>query len=806
MPSSTDSLQQGESARGSGVLSRIRSEYQRRKDNLAMTSHNQGHSPSKTLFRKRTEAKIQHTREDSMFVRLLVIQWNLHNKMPEDMNQLIPNHGNGMDLIILGLQESTYSFKDIQDEESDDDELLDPPSESQDSRRSKRSLFHEISSRRRSLKDALEPSYNHMIYLIEQVIAPEFTLVKHVRRSQMQLIIYCRHAIRKSITNIKYCKENTGFLNVFPNKGGLSVSMAIRQTTFTFISCHLTAKDGPSKCAQRNDSLEEILRGARFGDKCYDSTLLSHHTIILGDLNYRITFDPRTPAPRNQRRPSFLASSSISFLSTDQQINQVLQMIENEEWEELLKHDELSREISAGRALSGFTALKPEFPPTFKRIRGKSIEKYIALSKAASIAIDAANEINSSTQFRHRLDYSGGGSHLPQSHQSRKMFLDPNWGAELMRKSLQSYRHRAIDRSIQRNFKNNGLLLKDASGSKDTDPAPIDIVENKATEDDRDAGVANGLGGSEFFVTNRMPSFTDRILYKSFPRFSSSEHIKALFFESCEGVSTSDHKPVRACFEITVDDGVHGIMVPKTSRRFVLNGLPLTPAEFLRMRPITPKQSSSAPLPSFLRVRISGLIARDLAVKDSADPYIVVTADPHQILRKDSRQDISSSFESRTCNPVWRDETIDFDICTVDLQGLSKHAHLIVSVFDHNKSKSTGFIGATIISMMDVIGAYLNGKEAYEFTRELYNNAINHGEICGTIQLIPASDDKDVVCDGISIADLFEMSPHVLQMSPEHNLGSVRQKTKSDSKFLFNDGDQRYCCYPLCSIESLALA
>lgn len=758
-------------------------------------------SPSKIVFKKTPEAKIA-TREESMFVRMLMIQWNLSNTMPEDMNKLIPNKGRGMDLIILGLQESTYSFKDVQDEDSDDDEMVDPPPaplSRQESKRSKRSLFHEISSRRKSLKDALEPSYNHMIYLIEQVIASDFYLVKHVRRSKMQLIIYARHAIKYAIREVRSSKENTGFLYVFPNKGGLCVSLSIGQTSFTFISCHLTAQDGPAKCAQRNDSIEEILKGARFGDKCYDPTLLAHHAFILGDLNYRITFDPRTPTPRSQRKPSFLASSGYSFLSSDQQISEVLQMIEREQWEELLRHDELAREMAAGRALSGFTSLAPQFPPTYKRYRGKAIDKYFG-SKADSIAATAesAAEIHPLTHFRCRSELPRG-SHTPPPNHSRKLFLDRNWGVDLMRRSLQTYKQKAFDRSLQRNLKGNSALLKDISVSRETDPAPIDVLSVKVSEDDRDAGLLRGSESSEFYVTSRVPSYTDRILLKSLPRFSTPEHVKVLFFESCEAVVTSDHKPVRACFEVTVDAGVYGIMVPKTAKGFAMaSRLTLPSADLLRMRYTSVNRSFSIPLPNYLRVRISELMAMDLTARESADPYVTIAADPPQILRKTGRNSLSTSFESRTCNPVWREETIDFDICTVDLRGLSNHAHLIVSVFDHNKSKPSGLIGAVVISMKEIIDAHLLTDRGFEFSKDLHNNALKQGEISGVIKLIPSSDDKDSPLNGISIADFFQMDPRLLQMTPEYNFGSTYQKTKSDSTFLLGDGDENYIDFPWC--------
>jgi hypothetical protein len=66
---------------------------------------------------------------------------------------------------------------------------------------------------------------------------------------------------------------------------------------------------------------------------------------------------------------------------------------------------------------------------------------------------------------------------------------------------------------------------------------------------------------SAFYHKKRIPSFTDRILYKSMPAFASN--VNNLFFESCEQAVSSDHKPVRAGFELAIGKGDRGIAVDK---------------------------------------------------------------------------------------------------------------------------------------------------------------------------------------------------------------------------------------------------
>ena len=49
--------------------------------------------------------------------------------------------------------------------------------------------------------------------------------------------------------------RNTGFLHVFPNKGGLCISLTIYGSILSFVSCHLTAHEGVKKCQMRNESV-----------------------------------------------------------------------------------------------------------------------------------------------------------------------------------------------------------------------------------------------------------------------------------------------------------------------------------------------------------------------------------------------------------------------------------------------------------------------------------------------------------------------------------------------------------------------
>jgi hypothetical protein len=117
-------------------------------------------------------------------------------------------------------------------------------------------------------------------------------------------------------------------------------------------------------------------------------------------MNYRITFDPTTPAdvvktkiqpkPENnrtapQKKPSTSSATDVgddldvnddddedideidpNDVSRERDVALVYEQIADENWPALLARDELNRELEAGRVLKGYRSLKPSFPPTFK--------------------------------------------------------------------------------------------------------------------------------------------------------------------------------------------------------------------------------------------------------------------------------------------------------------------------------------------------------------------------------------------------------------------------------------------------------
>lgn len=90
------------------------------------------------------------------------------------------------------------------------------------------------------------------------------------------------------------------------------------------------------------------------------------------------------------------------------------------------------------------------------------------------------------------------------------------------------------------------------------------IITDKDTNSDSTSTSANI---PNFYDKKRIPSYTDRVLYKSLPGFM--DNMKLSSFYSCENVSSSDHKPVVCAFELETTDG--GINIQKSKREVGLS-------------------------------------------------------------------------------------------------------------------------------------------------------------------------------------------------------------------------------------------
>lgn len=159
------------------------------------------------------------------------------------------------------------------------------------------------------------------------------------------LTVWVKSDIRDDVHNMKVSCVGRGLMGYLGNKGSISISMSLRQTSFCFVCSHLTSGQRDGDELRRNSDVMEILRKTRFPhildttDANSPQTILEHDRIIwLGDLNYRIAL-------------SYRGAKAL---------------VEMHDWKTLLKNDQLCIEKRQGRVFTGWSEGKIYFPPTYK--------------------------------------------------------------------------------------------------------------------------------------------------------------------------------------------------------------------------------------------------------------------------------------------------------------------------------------------------------------------------------------------------------------------------------------------------------
>ncbi|CAN4093374.1 unnamed protein product [Withania somnifera] len=178
-----------------------------------------------------------------------------------------------------------------------------------------------------------------------QLSQSRYCLVASKQMVGIFLTIWIRSDLRDDVRNLKVSCVGRGLMGYLGNKGSISVSMSLHQTSFCFICSHLTSGQKEGDELRRNSDVLEILKKTRFprvhgiGDDNSPQTIPEHDRIIwLGDLNYRIALSYRTAKA----------------------------LVEMRNWRVLLQNDQLHIEQRMGRVFNGWSEGRIYFPPTYK--------------------------------------------------------------------------------------------------------------------------------------------------------------------------------------------------------------------------------------------------------------------------------------------------------------------------------------------------------------------------------------------------------------------------------------------------------
>ncbi|KAL1367864.1 hypothetical protein HN51_021974 [Arachis hypogaea] len=188
-----------------------------------------------------------------------------------------------------------------------------------------------------------------------------YCLVGSKQMVGIYLCVWVREDLCKHVSNFKVSCVGRGIMGYLGNKGSISISMTLYQTSFCFVCTHLASGEKDGDEVRRNLDVSEILKKTKFSHSFkplshhHDNPLLSPETILkhnkiiwLGDLNYR------------------LASG----------YDDTHELLKKNDWHSLLERDQLRIEQRGGRVFKEWKEGKIYFAPTYKYLDNS--DQYVA--------------------------------------------------------------------------------------------------------------------------------------------------------------------------------------------------------------------------------------------------------------------------------------------------------------------------------------------------------------------------------------------------------------------------------------------
>ena len=207
------------------------------------------------------------------------------------------------------------------------------------------------------------------------------------------------------------------------------------------------------------------------------------------------------------------------------------------------------------------------------------------------------------------------------------------------------------------------------------------------------------------YKTQRIPSYTDRILYKSADRLG--DNLLPLAYEHCPNFITSDHKPIRGAFQI-VPNRLDGRMaceeeVRLTFKRMSCTGLPIADAV-----------GSSDPYLMFLWDSVD-LVPQKTNFMDYLRGLFVEHAWPR------------TNYIPNTLNPEWKGKQVTLRWKKGDI---GSDAMLFIIAMDHDTVGRDDLLGVLALNVKDLVRLKKGKKfKKLKFSRQLLRNGKPAGSI-----------------------------------------------------------------------------
>ena len=188
---------------------------------------------------------------------------------------------------------------------------------------------------------------------------------------------------------------------------------------------------------------------------------------------------------------------------------------------------------------------------------------------------------------------------------------------------------------------------------------------------------------------HRPPAWCDRVLRRTMPGLENT--IKMDSFVPVPEVFTSDHKPVRATYTVTIHD------IPDISKT----------------------ASENCPILGFTGLKGAKLVVADLT---TSDPYIMMFSDPPGLFTgvkavKEGHHP-KTAVKNNTLDPVW-DKPGDVPLLFLHCENAIElgRCHVILSIYDSDRLSQNDPMGNVVLSLdaiMEACGDGTHGEVAFD--------------------------------------------------------------------------------------------
>jgi hypothetical protein len=187
-----------------------------------------------------------------------------------------------------------------------------------------------------------DPYKEKKAHVISWKSRPKYTRIVSKQMVGIYVSVWVRRKLRRHINNLKVCPAGIGLMGYMGNKGSVSVSMSLYQSRLCFVCSHLTSGKKEWAEHRRNSDVFEIIRKTQFCSTFQadqPQTITGHDQIFwFGDLNHRINLSDEA----------------------------VRKLVAEKQWDQLLMHDKLIKELQSGHIFNGWKEGLIKFAPTYK--------------------------------------------------------------------------------------------------------------------------------------------------------------------------------------------------------------------------------------------------------------------------------------------------------------------------------------------------------------------------------------------------------------------------------------------------------